>query len=183
MALKDHIKENHDKAENHPFVKVLLSGQITEAIYADYLLNQLICYGHLEEAAKTHGFFTDIEGIQRAEKIQNDFVELLHPAQIHPSTFEYIKHIDNLPASLLWAHIYTRHFGDMYGGQIIKKVVLGSGTMYVFENRQELIAKVREKLSDDLANEANKALEFSLKLFDELAQAHNLTKPYEKESI
>ena len=174
MALKDHIKENHDKAENHPFVKVLLSGDITVPVYADYLLNQLVCYGHLEQAAKAHGLLDDIEDIERGSLIQNDYVEFLYPGKIYPSSFEYVKYIDNLPPALLWAHIYARHFGDMYGGQIIKKVVPGKGTMYQFENRQELIAKVREKLSDDLADEANKALEFSLKLFDELADAHNL---------
>ena len=174
MALKDHIKENHDKAENHPFVKVLLSGGITTPLYADYLLNQLVCYGHLEQAAKTKGFFDGIEGIERGPLIQNDYVEFLYPAKIYPSSFEYLKHIDCLSPALLWAHIYARHFGDMYGGQIIKKVIPGKGTMYEFEGRQELIAAVREKLSDDLADEANKALEFSLKLFDELADAHDL---------
>lgn len=174
MALKDYIKENHDKAENHPFVKVLLSGDISVPLYADYLLNQLVCYGQLEEAAKAHGLFAGVEDIERGPLIQDDYVEFLYPAKIYPSSYEYVKYIDNLPPALLWAHIYARHFGDMYGGQIIKKVVPGKGTMYQFENRQELIAKVREKLSDDLADEANKALEFSLKLFDELADAHDL---------
>jgi heme oxygenase len=183
MALKDHIKKNHDKAENHPFVKVLLSGEVSVPVYADYLLNQLVCYGHLEQRAKAYGLFDGIEGIERAELIQNDYIAFTYPGKIYPSSFEYVKYIDELPVALLWGHIYARHFGDLYGGQIIKKVVPGDGTMYQFENRQELIAKVREKLSDDLADEANKALQFSLRLFDELAQSHNLTDAHEKESI
>lgn len=176
MALKDHIKENHDKAENHPFVKVLLSGAITPQLYADYLLNQSVCYGHLEQVAKAAGLLDGIENIERWQCIKGDLSELDCEATLYQSTLDYIKHINNLPTHLLWAHIYARHFGDMYGGQIIKKVVPGSGTMYQFDNRQELIAKVREKLSDDLADEANKALAFSLKLFDELADVHNLRK-------
>jgi heme oxygenase len=175
MSLKEAIKEKHDIAENHRFVKLLLSGDITVPIYADYLQNQLICYAHLEKAANAFGMFKDIDGIKRAELIQRDFLELLHPAKIYQSSIDYIKHIDSTPAHLLWAHIYARHFGDMYGGQIIKKVTPGNGTMYEFENRQELIAKVREKLSDDLADEANTALDFSLRLFDEIADAHNIS--------
>jgi heme oxygenase len=174
MALKDLIKDNHDKAEKHRFVKVLLSGDIPIPMYADYLLNQLVCYGHLEQKAVTYGLFDGIEAIKRSELIQKDYIELFSTAKIYPSSYEYTQYIDNLPAALLWAHIYARHFGDLYGGQMIKKLVPGAGAMYQFENRQELISKVREKLSDDLGDEANQALEFSLKLFDELADAHNI---------
>ena len=46
--------------------------------------------------------------------------------------------------------------------------------MYEFENRPELIAKVREMLTDDLADEANVCFDFVLELFDELAIEHNL---------
>lgn len=183
MALKDYIKQNHDKAENHPFVQVLLSGNISSPIYADYLLNQLICYGYLEAVAKINGLFYGIEAIERGPLIQQDFSELLQPATVHPSTFEYVQHVSILPVELLWAHIYAKHFGDMYGGQIIKKAVPSRGAMYHFDDRQGLISKVREKLTDDLADEANKALEFSLKLFDEIANAHNIAETYEQEPL
>ena len=72
------------------------------------------------------------------------------------------------------AHIYVRHFGDMYGGQMLKKVVPGQGRMYDFENRAELIAKTRERLTDDLGEEANKVFDFVLGLFDEIADAHDI---------
>jgi heme oxygenase len=74
----------------------------------------------------------------------------------------------------LLAHIYIRHFGDLYGGQIIKKAVPGSGKMYEFEDRNGLIAKVRERLSDELGEEANRAIEFNLQLFEEIANEHNI---------
>jgi heme oxygenase len=56
----------------------------------------------------------------------------------------------------------------MYGGAMIAKRIPGSGKMYQFENKQELIAMVREKLDDSLADEANKCFDFAIKLFEEL---------------
>jgi heme oxygenase len=68
----------------------------------------------------------------------------------------------------LLAHIYVRHFGDMYGGQMIKKRNPGSGKMYEFENVEELKTTVRAMLHDDMADEANLCFEFAMQLFEEL---------------
>ena len=56
----------------------------------------------------------------------------------------------------------------MYGGQIIKKRQPGSGTMYNFENVEELKTTVRAMLNDDMADEANTCFEFAMQLFEEL---------------
>ena len=70
--------------------------------------------------------------------------------------------------SCILAHIYVRHFGDMYGGQMIAKRNPGSGSMYVFEDVEELKTTVRAKLNDDMADEANRCFEFAMQLFEEL---------------
>jgi heme oxygenase len=183
MALRDLIKDNHDRAENHRFVKVLLSGSIPKEVYADLLLNQLFCYTKLEERASKEGLLDGIEDIRRSQSIQDDYVELLTPARIYQSTADYVQYLEEMPSEKLMGHIYAKHFGDLYGGQMIKKVVPGSGNMYQFDDRTGLIAKVRERLSDDLGDEANIALDFAIKLFDEIAEAHNITEPNEKEPI
>lgn len=175
MALRDLIQENHNKAENHRFVKVLLSGSISPEIYSDLLFNQLLCYTKLETLAKKHGLLEGIEEICRAKAIETDFVQLNKTAVIYGSTADYVAYLNDVPANKLLAHIYARHFGDLYGGQMIKKVIPGSGSMYEFEDRTGLIAKVRERLSDDLGDEANRAIEFNLRLFDEIADAHNIS--------
>jgi len=174
MSLKDLIKDNHDKAENHRFVKVLLSGEIPVPVYADLLYNQLFCYTKLEERAWKEGLLEGIESICRGPKIEMDYIELVTPAKVYQSTADYAKYIEDIPADKIMGHIYAKHFGDLYGGQMIKKVVPGSGLMYQFENRKELIDKVRERLSDDLGDEANIAIEFNLRLFDEIADAHDI---------
>jgi heme oxygenase len=174
VALRDHIKAKHDEAEKHPFVVSLLSGNLPVEAYSEYLLNQTLCYHALEALADKHGLLDDIQGIHRTALIAQDVAELGCEGKLHNSTREYILYLDTLPPPLLWAHIYARHFADMYGGQMIKKVAPGSGRMYEFENRTELIAKVREKLSDDLADEANRVLDFALRLFDEVAESYHL---------
>lgn len=174
MALKDLIKENHDKAESHRFVKLLLSGNISKEIYADLLYNHFLCYSKLEFLAKSNGVVVGIEAICRTDAIQTDIAELAILGKAYPSTHAYLEYLDTLKQADFLAHIYIRHFGDLYGGQIIKKAVPGSGTMYNFEDRLELIAKVREKLSDDLGEEANRAFEFNLQLFEEIANEHNI---------
>ena len=61
------------------------------------------------------------------------------------------------------------HFGDMYGGQMIKKrISFTEGTMYDFDDVEILKAKVRAKLCDDMADEANICFKYATKLFEEL---------------
>lgn len=174
MSLRDHIKEKHDKAEKHRFVALLLSGYIPQDVYCGYLANQLHCYTALETRAQSLGLFDNIEAIKRSEHILRDMNELGGGGTIHTSTAQYCQYVETLDADRLWAHIYARHFADMYGGQLIKKCVPGAGTMYEFEGRSDLIAKVRAKLTDDMADEANRVFEYVLALYDEMANEHDL---------
>jgi heme oxygenase len=172
--LRDLIHDNHSKAEKHRFTTLLLSGTIPKEIYADYLYSQFRCYAILEERASSLELLNDLEGIERSIKIFMDFEELDCGIRIYDSVEKYSRHILTLDKEQLLAHIYVRHFGDMYGGQMIKKVIPGSGKMYEFEDRQGLIDKIRPLLSDDLADEANKCFDFILGLFDEIADEHGI---------
>jgi heme oxygenase len=174
--LRDLIHDKHSEAENHRFTKLLLSGTIPKEIYADYLYSQFRCYAILEERARSLGVLDNLEGIERSIKIFQDFDELDCDALNYDSVEKYSQHILALDKAQLLAHIYVRHFGDMYGGQMIKKVIPGSGKMYEFEDRQGLIDKIRPLLSDDLADEANKCFDFVLKLFDEISDEHDIQK-------
>lgn len=175
MSLREAIAEKHDKAENHRFVKLLFSGQMPKEVYADYLFNQFLAYSKLEELADKHGLLNGVEQVKRVAAMEADIAELGCDGFLCPSTASYIDYLNTVPAEKLMAHVYVRHFGDMYGGQMLKRVTPGSGRMYEFENRAELIAKLRAKLTDDLAEEANRVFDFAIGLFDELAYAHNIS--------
>lgn len=174
MSLRDAIKPKHDAAEKHRFVVLLLSGNMPKEVYAEYLFNQAMCYLALEQKADEFGLLADLPGLRRAHLIEQDADELERNARIYPSTRQYILHLHSITADQVWAHIYGRHFADMYGGQMIKKVAPGSGRMYEFDDRAGLIAKIRPKLTDNLADEANLVFDFALRLFEEVSAAHDL---------
>lgn len=172
MSLRDAIADKHSAAENHRFVVQLLSGSMPKEAYAEYLFNQAVCYYALEGKADAHHLLDDLTGLHRAALIKRDAFELDCGPTVHESTKRYVEYLDSVAPEQLWAHIYARHFADMYGGQMIKKVAPGSCHMYEFEDRAGLIAKIRPKLTDDLADEANRVFDFALSLFDEVADAH-----------
>lgn len=174
MSLRDAIKDKHDKAEKHRFVVLLLSGKLPKAAYASHLHNQALCYAALEKKATEHGLLEGLDGLRRADLMEQDLAELGGAHTTYASTREYIKYLGSVAPEKLWAHVYGRHFADLYGGQMIKKVAPGGCRMYEFTDRAGLIAKIRPKLTDDLADEAVLVFDFALRLFDEVADAYDL---------
>ncbi len=171
-TLKELTHDNHVKAEAHAFTKLLLSGKIPSGIYATLLANQLLQYQTLEYYAKH--LLDTIPGLARSELIMQDILDLDEPVIFFDITAEYCNHVKQLDDHGLLAHIYTKHMGDLYGGQILKKLVPGSGLMYGFDDRKEMINQLRNKLDISMAAEANYAFESVIKLFDRIADEYNL---------
>jgi len=173
--LKELTWENHQKAERTEHARKLLKG-MSPREYHRYIYNQYVQYAVLESRATELGVLEGIERIVRAKNISMDMVELEREHNIQrnvdllcPVVARYTGHIMSLEnKDDLLAHIYVRHFGDMYGGQMIAKRNPGSGSMYVFEDVEELKTKVRGMLHDDMADEANRCFEFAMELFEEL---------------
>lgn len=174
MTLREQIADKHEAAEKTKFVEFLLNGKIPKRMYADYLYNQYLCYRVMEEKAQGQGLLSDMPELWRASKMKEDLDELGEERlNVFDSTLNYMKYVTVEPVNLM-AHIYVRHFGDMYGGQMIKKVVPSSGKMYEFENRKEMIDKIRPLLTEDLGDEANKCFDFVINLFNELEHEYDI---------
>lgn len=177
MNLRNLIKDKHDLAENHRFVKYLFNGTIAPELYCDYLYNQMHIYKALEERANELFVFNGIESIQRYYLILDDFKSLLNYGSIvrlFPSTQKYIDYVPKLDKDKILAHVYVRHMGDMFGGAMLKKVVPGNGKMYEFNNKNELIQKLRDMLHDGLADEANVVFDYAIQLYEELANEYRI---------
>lgn len=172
MTLKYLTSAKHKLAEDHRFTKLLLSGKISKEIYATFLANQIYVYEVLEGCAKH--IINDIVDINRSSKIKQDWQELKCVTTIHNCTRDYCRYIRTLDNNKLLAHVYVKHMGDMYGGQIIKRLVPGSGTMYDFTDRQTAIKQLREKLDITMADEANIAFDYALQLLDAIADEYNI---------
>ena len=173
MSLKDLTHAKHKEAETQPFVKVLFSGNIDPKLYATFLKNQHPCYDILEAYAMMAGVLNGLPDIRRAGKINSDFLELWPEEQepaIVPAVRRYMDHIVSIkddPKKLM-AHVYVRHMGDLAGGQMISKRVPGSGTMYQFEDPDGLKAAIRERISDDMVDEAIICFGFATDMFKEM---------------
>jgi heme oxygenase len=172
--LNEYTKEKHREIEAHPFVQYMLHGQITKEHYAMFLQQMFTLYSSLEYFAEMSQLFQDLDGIKRAEYIQEDIQELGYfmNYEIYPGTEKYRQRIVELyygdKKPLLFAHVYVRHMGDMYGGKAIAKRVPGSGKMYHFENRPNLIKTFDSKLTLDLVDEALIGFDLAAGIFDDL---------------
>jgi heme oxygenase len=177
MSLKELTKQAHMDAERTEFAKLLMSGNISEKQYAMYLLQMIEIYIPIENFSAAGGYLKDLPGLSRVPGIFSDFRELgFKPKRDLPvlkSTGEYRDYLvklgsDEKTRHRMLAHLYVRHMGDLYGGQMIKKKVPGSGKFYEFTNREELITNIRAKLTDDLSEEANVAFQHAINIMREL---------------
>jgi heme oxygenase len=174
MSLRELTAEKHHDAERTEFVKELLGGSITEERYATFLFNLHPIYHVLESFAMINGSMDGLDDLCRANSIYEDYLELwkdTKPPELCPTVDRYLKYIkDELAPNpdRLFAHIYVRHMGDLAGGQMIAKRVPGAGTMYKFENGEELKNKIRSKLNDTMGDEANVAFDFAISLMKDM---------------
>jgi heme oxygenase len=149
--IKELTWEHHQNAERQAFAKLLISGKISEDLYATYLWNQHKKYDILEAMMAAHGLFAEIgANISRKMLMEADIAELW-------------KHDV--------AHVYVFFLGDMSGGQMIKKKIPGAGRMYDFEGDvKELKDTIRNMTTDDMAEEARWVFASATKLFEELTE-------------
>lgn len=167
--------EAHTRAERQSFAGKLVKGQLEPKRYYEYLLNQLACYQALEHKLASWLKEHDLEKILRTEKIVEDIGWLeveysfdRNTVRLQPSTAAYMEYVNDKSAAELIPHLYVRHFGDMFGGAMIAKVSPGLCKYYEFENKKELIDRVRLLLTDDMAAEANLCFDAAIALFEEL---------------
>lgn len=188
LDIREATKEQHQRAEQQQFVKVLMSGEIHPKLYATFLYNQHYCYAALERWSQYQGLLDSLPDIARAEKLAHDcqdlWVRISPQPEITDSTKRYIEHIDSIrrqPAKL-FAHVYVRYLGDLYGGQMIKTKTPGVNTYLDFDNAKQLIQTIRETINsymqtdaDDVIAEAKICFEYATELFKEM---HDLEKTY-----
>lgn len=169
MSLKELTSEKHKQAESTLFMKSVFNKTMPLDVWADFLYQKYHVYNAIETCAKKYDLLVGIEDIQRAALIHEDCLKLdIKSLEISPVTQEYVNYIHNLSsADAILAHLYTWHLGDMYGGQMISKIIAAPSSHLVFENAKFLIDKVRQKLNDNMADEANCAFNWAIRIMSE----------------
>lgn len=164
-TLKEATSALHKEAEEQPFIKSIFAGNVSKEKYVSFLFQKYMLYSRLEKYGTELKLFDGIEDIKRTPYIIEDVEELSYfSLQTKKSTETYLKHIEDIkndPTKLM-SHIYVHHMGDMFGGQMLRKLVPGSGKLYRFNDITELIPKLRSKLSMDMALEANIAFQLTI---------------------
>jgi heme oxygenase len=167
MSLKELTKEKHTEAERTPFMNATIKGKIPKEIWADYTYNKMLWYGAIETKARAEGLLDDLPGIERAYTLYQDVKEMTSGnfPKFRQEAIDYHRYILDLETGKVAAHLYTWHMGDLFGGQMIKKIV-----NYVphrnleFKDVDGLKIAMRTKLTDDLGEEANKAFDWAIKI-------------------
>jgi heme oxygenase len=171
-TLKEQTQEKHKEAEAQPFIKEIFQKKVSKHKYAEYLYQLYLIYHAMENIAGPKlGAYEGIPGLYRSKAIFEDFQELAVPDKtytIKESTLKYIQYImDITEHNDLVAHMYVRYLGDLNGGQIFAKLIPGSGTMFQFENKEELTNNFRAKLNDNMGLEACVAFDFNIAIVKE----------------
>jgi heme oxygenase len=165
IPLKEAIAERHSLAEKMPFNQKMFNGELSPTEYAHYLKTQWEIFSALE----SH-FSLPHPGFERSMAIQADLDELgleTKPIQAAETYVTFLKRLSQEDAN---AHIYLNYLALLFGGQMMKTKVPGSGKMYAFDQVPELVASVRRIQKDSWAGQANLGLDFIIEILKELDQ-------------
>jgi heme oxygenase len=167
LPLKEAIAEKHSLAEKLPFNQRMFRGELSNEEYILYLSQQLAIFDAIEIHELPH------PSLDRAGKVFEDIKELVGEGQIQitplVSTNEYRKYLNTLTKEQLLPHVYLNYLAIMFGGQMMKSKVPGSGRMYEFDgDMREIAGTIRAVQKDEWADEANKALDYNITILDEL---------------
>ena len=169
MSLKELTAEKHKQAESTPFMKAVFARTLPQELWIDWTYQKTLFYGTIEGAAGANRLLGDLPDLRRAFYIYLDFIEMNKDAPrpdyrgVVVDYHNYLLSISKDPAKIM-AHLYTWHMGDMFGGQMIKKIVPGSHRALEFEDVKTLMTNIRAKLDDSMADEANVAFDWAIKM-------------------
>ena len=85
-------------------------------------------------------------------------------SKLHTEAVYYYNDIlDMTDRDTIMGHFYVRYAGDMYGGQMLKTLVPGSGKLYDFGDKLPVLRqRMRELATPNLAEHANAAFDWTI---------------------
>jgi heme oxygenase len=166
MSLKELTSEKHKAAEETKFMQAVFKQSMSKEVWADYTYNKMLWYGAIEIKARAEGILDDLQGIDRAYSLYQDAKEMTGGVfpKFRQDAIDYHRYILDLPPGKVLAHLYTWHMGDLFGGQMIRKVLPFPHRNLDFNDVTSLKEKVRAKLDDSLGAEANVAFDWAIKI-------------------
>lgn len=133
--LRNETKEAHTIAERSGIMRDVLRGTVSREAYRALLVNLHAIYQTLEAqitAHRSHESLADVEwhALARSGALRSDIRAWAsrdaHETPIESATRTYVQHLESLGAhapALLLPHAYLRYLGDLYGGQIMERIL------------------------------------------------------------
>ena len=168
MSLKELTADKHREAETTQFMKAVFAKTLPRDHWVDFTYQKTLFYSTIENAATQQGLMNDLEPMRRSALLAQDYEKMDGSArEFKPAVLEYHNYIQTLTdPTLIMAHLYTWHMGDLFGGQMIKKIVDAPHTHLDFEDSKMLMTNMRSLLSDDMGDEANTAFDWAIKIME-----------------
>jgi heme oxygenase len=169
MSLKDLTAEKHKEAESTPFMKAVFARTLPFDLWVDWTYQKWLFYGAIEGAAGANRLLGDLPDLRRAFYLAMDYQEMNGNNPRHEfrpivvDYYNYLLSISKDPNKIM-AHLYTWHMGDMFGGQMIKKIVPGAHRNLEFADARTLMTNIRTKLDDSMGDEANVAFDWAIRM-------------------
>lgn len=173
MNLKEATAEKHRQAENTPFMRALFAKKLPLDMWADFVYQKQLIYNSIENTAGACGLIKNIKDICKAHMLYQDYKAIVGIDSKHTYrqvAADYHRYILDLypDADRIMAHLYVWHMGDLYGGQMIKQIVAAPQHKSLeFKDPEILKQNVRAKLKDTMADEANIAFDWAIKLLND----------------
>lgn len=169
MSLKDLTSAKHAEAESTPFMKAVFARTLPFDLWVDWTYQKWLFYGAIEGAAGANRLLGDLPDLRRAFYLAMDYAEMngMNPRhEFRPIVVEYYNYLLSISKdpNKIMAHLYTWHMGDMFGGQMIKKIVPGAHRNLEFEDARTLMTNIRAKLDDSMGDEANVAFDWAIRM-------------------
>jgi heme oxygenase len=169
MSLKELTAEKHQEAESTPFMKAVFAKTLPKEIWTDWTYQKWLFYGAIEGAAGANRLLGDLPDLRRAFYLAMDYQEMNGNNPRHefrPIVVEYYNYLLSISKdpNKIMAHLYTWHMGDMFGGQMIKKIVDAPHRNLEFEDPRTLMTNIRAKLDDSMGDEANVAFDWAIRM-------------------
>jgi heme oxygenase len=180
MSLKELTADLHDAAEQTPFMKAVFANKLPMKVWEEWTYWRCMFYDRIEKKCEEAGLLDDLQGIKRALALMQDYREMRNgswlPSEdcINPALLEYEAYIKILSPQQALAHLYVWHMGDLYGGQMIKRVIPApTHHALEFEDATTLKNNLRAKLTDDMAPEARTAFKYAIKMLEAVYKIDN----------
>jgi heme oxygenase len=172
MSLKELTAEKHREAESTLFMKAVFDRNLPYDLWIDWTFQKTLFYTLIEGAAAANRMLDGLEELPRAYRLLSDYRKMNTENKkyaYNESVIEYHNYLISIsrdPKKIM-AHLYTWHMGDMFGGQAIKKIVPGIHTSLEFSDTKTLISEMRTRIDDSMAEEANVAFDWAIRMMRE----------------